>query len=187
VDQLAPVSQRFRVADLQVVRLPPAFRSSTMNRRHALLGLGIALLTSCNRKADESDPDATAALPPISVYKNTGCGCCDLWVDHIRKAGYAVTVQEMDNMTPLKERVGIPAAMGSCHTAMVAGYFVEGHVPLGDVQRLLRERPSAKGLVVPGMPIGSPGMEVAGESEPYEVFLVALDGSTTTYARHGVA
>jgi hypothetical protein len=156
-----------------------------MNRRKALLGFGVVMLASCSRKPAESQPDATAALPPIAVYKNVGCSCCDLWVEHIRKAGYVVTVQEMDNMALIKERVGIPAAMGSCHTAVVEGYFVEGHVPVEDVQRLLHERPGAKGLVVPGMPLGSPGMEVAGESEPYEVFLVAQDGSTTTYARHG--
>src|SRR5262249_4165622 len=106
------------------------------------------------------------------------------WVGHVRMAGFVVQVQEVGNMAPIKERVGIPPAMGSCHTGEVGGDFIEGHVPVADVLRLLRERPEARGLTVPGMPLGSPGMEAEGEHPPYEVLLVARDGSTTVFARH---
>jgi len=92
----------------------------------------------------------------------------------------------MSNVGPVKERVGVPAAMSSCHTAEVSGYFVEGHVPAEDVIRLLKERPQARGLTVPGMPMGSPGMEVPGQNQPFDVFLVALDGATVLFAHHGV-
>jgi hypothetical protein len=129
---------------------------------------------------------AEPGLPKVVVYKSATCGCCKLWVEHLRKAGFAVEANDVDNMQPIKERVGVPYGMGSCHTAEVGGYFVEGHVPAEDVKRLLRQHPEAKGLTVPGMPAGSPGMEVpSGEVQPYEVLLVAKDGSTSVFARHG--
>lgn len=158
-----------------------------MDRRSALLGLGVAMLAACTRDARDARPAATAAkkLPAMTVYKNEGCTCCDLWAKHLRNAGFTVEVHALDNMAPTKERVGVPAAMGSCHTGEVEGYFVEGHVPVEDVLRLLELRPDAKGLTVPGMPLGSPGMEVPGRNQPYEVLLVARDGTTSVFARHG--
>jgi hypothetical protein len=104
----------------------------------------------------------------------------------LQKAGFSVLARDVDNLGPTKERVGVPVALGACHTAEVGGYFVEGHVPAEDIRRLLRERPDAKGLTVPGMPTGSPGMEVpSGKVQPYDVLLVREDGSTSVYARHG--
>jgi hypothetical protein len=95
-------------------------------------------------------------------------------------------VKDVDNVHPVKMRVGVPAGKGSCHTAEVAGYFLEGHVPASDVKRLLAERPTAKGLAVPGMPLGSPGMEAPdGSTKPFDVELVANDGSTSQFSRHG--
>ena len=133
-----------------------------------------------------SPTTAEPLLPGVTVHKSATCGCCQLWVDRLRGAGFTVEVRNEDNLNDVKQRVGIPYGKGSCHTAEVAGYFVEGHVPIEDVQRLLRERPDAKGLTVPGMPAGSPGMEVpSGQVEPYEVLLVGRDGSTTVFARHG--
>jgi hypothetical protein len=126
-----------------------------------------------------------AALPLVVVSKSPSCGCCGQWVEHMRAAGFTLEVHNMANMNPVKERVGVPPGKGSCHTAEVAGYFIEGHVPAEDVQRLLAERPAARGLAVPGMPMGSPGMPVApGHEQPYDVLLVAEDGSTSVYARH---
>ncbi|PKM09401.1 MAG: copper amine oxidase [Gammaproteobacteria bacterium HGW-Gammaproteobacteria-4] len=120
------------------------------------------------------------------VSKSPSCGCCGRWVEHMRAAGFELEVHNMDNMSPVKERVGVPPGKGSCHTAEVAGYFIEGHVPAEDVKRLLAERPDARGLVVAGMVMGSPGMEMpGGRVQPYRVELVAKDGSTTVYARHG--
>ncbi len=98
-------------------------------------------------------------LPPITVYKTATCSCCKAWVNHLREAGFPVEARDVANLGPIKERVGVPHGMGSCHTAEVGGYFVEGHVPAEDIKRLLAQHQSAKGLVVPAMPVGSPGME----------------------------
>jgi hypothetical protein len=103
----------------------------------------------------------------------------------MRQAGFQVEVRDEDNVNPVKERVGVPYGKGSCHTAQVAGYFIEGHVPATDVKRLLVEKPDAKGLVLPGMPMGSPGMEMPdGHAEPYTVELVRRDGTTAAFAAH---
>lgn len=108
------------------------------------------------------------------------------WVEHMQRAGFVVEVRDTDDLDPVKARVGLPFGIGSCHTAVVGGYFIEGHVPAGDVKRLLAEKPAARGLTVPGMPIGSPGMEdPSGRSEAYSVFLVTPDGGTLEFARHG--
>jgi len=104
----------------------------------------------------------------------------------MKHTGFDVQVREVDNLGPIKEALGVPVGMGSCHTAEIGGYFIEGHVPPEDVQRLLAEKPAARGLSVPGMPMGSPGMETPdGRVQPYEVLLIAEDGSATVYARHG--
>lgn len=128
---------------------------------------------------------AAADLPVVVVHKSPSCGCCGLWVDHLRQAGFQVEVRNEDDLNPIKERVGVPFGKGSCHTAEVAGYFVEGHVPAEDIKRLLSEKPSAKGLVLPGMPLGSPGMEVPdGTVQRYTVELVDQDGTTAAFAQH---
>ena len=104
----------------------------------------------------------------------------------MEKAGFKVEINDTEDMNPIKERVGVPYGKGSCHTAEVGGYFIEGHVPAEDIKRLLAERPVAKGLTVPGMPAGSPGMELPdGRTQPYTVELVANDGTTSAYAKHG--
>lgn len=130
--------------------------------------------------------DQGTALPLLTVHKSPTCGCCVKWIGHMRQAGLQVEVNDTDNMLPIKERAGVPYGKGSCHTAEIGGYFIEGHVPADDVKRLLAEKPVARGLTVPGMPLGSPGMEVPdGRVQPYQVELVADDGTTSVYARHG--
>ncbi|KGM57624.1 copper amine oxidase [Lysobacter arseniciresistens ZS79] len=120
------------------------------------------------------------------VHKSPSCGCCVHWVEHMREAGFTVEVRDVDNVQAVKDRVGVPTGKASCHTAEVGGYFIEGHVPAADVKRLLAEAPEARGLTVPGMPAGSPGMELPdGRVQPYAVELVANDGSTTEFSRHG--
>lgn len=147
---------------------------------------GDAVATQVTADAEATAPVAAGALPLVVVHKSASCGCCGLWVDHMREAGFQVEVRDVDNVNPVKERVGVPLGKGSCHTAEVGGYFVEGHVPAADVKRLLAEKPDAKGLVVPGMPAGSPGMEVPdGTIQPYTVELVGQDGGTTAFAQHG--
>lgn len=130
-------------------------------------------------------PDSSSALPLVVVHKTPTCGCCGLWVDHVREAGFPVEVHDMDDLGPVKQRLGIPYGKGSCHTAEVDGYAIEGHVPAEDIKRLLAERPDARGLVLPGMPMGSPGMEMPdGRTQPYTVELVRPDGSTEAFASH---
>ena len=118
----------------------------------------------------------------ILVYKSPTCGCCKLWVDHVAAAGFRPTVREQMNLAPLKAELGIPAPLQSCHTALVDGYLVEGHVPADVVLDLLERRPDALGLAVPGMPMGSPGME-GPRKDPYDVLLLHRDGSTSIFAR----
>ena len=130
-------------------------------------------------------PLSATAMPVMVVTKNAMCGCCNAWVERMRKAGFRVEVHDVDNLDPVKTRVGVPVGKGSCHTAEVGGYFIEGHVPAADIKRLLAEKPKAKGLVLPGMPMGSPGMELPdGSTQPYTVELVDEDGSTQAFARH---
>jgi hypothetical protein len=126
---------------------------------------------------------AHAASETLEVYKTPWCGCCTAWVDHMQGAGFAVRVTEMEDLEPFKARHGVTADLASCHTALIGGYVIEGHVPAADVARLLKERPEATGLAVPGMPVGSPGMEINGEADPYEVVLF---GPVTreTFARY---
>ena len=122
---------------------------------------------------------ATAALPGILVHRDPSCGCCGGWIDHLRQAGFPVEVVETADLQPVRIRLGVPDALAACHTGEVAGYVIEGHVPAAAIKRLLAELPSAKGLAVPGMPIGSPGMEVAGfEPATFDVILFGPSGQT---------
>lgn len=133
----------------------------------------------------KADMMREAALPPMTVYKSPTCGCCKLWVDHMQKSGFKVSVIETEDLNPIKLKLGVPAGLGSCHTAKVGDYFVEGHVPASDVKRLLKEKPDVLGISVPGMPMGSPGMEVpSGETQAYTVAQVNKDGSLSIFSSH---
>ena len=124
---------------------------------------------------------ATAESPQVTVFKLRTCSCCAKWIEHLRANGFEVTVQEVDSTADYEAKYGVPASLRSCHTAIVDGYTIEGHVPAQDIQRLLKERPAAKGLAVPGMPIGSPGMEVGTRVQAYSVMLFDAEGNTSTY------
>jgi hypothetical protein len=126
---------------------------------------------------------AAAPLPVVEVYKSPTCGCCGKWVDHLKANGFRVVTHDTDDVMMHKYRLGVPPGLGSCHTAEVGGYVVEGHVPAVEIKRLLKEHPSAKGLVVPAMPMGSPGME-GDHKDSYDVLLINRDGSTHTYAHY---
>lgn len=129
-------------------------------------------------------PAYADALPLVTVHKDPNCGCCAAWADHLRAAGFPVKTIETGVVRAVKHRLGVPAELSSCHTAEVEGYAIEGHVPAAEIVRLLREKPSAKGLAVPEMPVGSPGMEVEGsEPETYDVVLFG-DGATRVFARY---
>lgn len=128
---------------------------------------------------------AAAALPVMTVYKSPTCGCCKNWVDHVEAEGFQVEVHDLDDMSEIKAEAGVPERARSCHTAIVGGYAIEGHVPAATIKRLLREKPGVAGLAVPGMPTGSPGMEVPGQpADKYDVVAFDRDGALTVYESH---
>lgn len=144
-----------------------------------LLGLGLALLWA-------TPAAAASSTPPIEVWKSATCQCCGNWVKHLEANGFEVKVNGTDSgaLAALKRQAGIGDKLASCHTAKIDGYVIEGHVPGSDIKRLVAERPEAIGLAVPGMPIGSPGMEQGAVTEPYDVLLVKKDGTTEVFAKH---
>lgn len=128
---------------------------------------------------------ATAAnAATMTVLKSPSCGCCAKWVEHVRKAGFEVKVVNVDDMMAVKAKAGVPMKLASCHTTMVGGYIIEGHVPAADVRKLLAMKPRARGISVPGMPMGAPGMEHGDHREHYQVLLIKADGTTSVFARH---
>lgn len=143
--------------------------------RRGFLSLSAAAVVACA---------APAPAKVIKVYRSPSCGCCGGWVDHLRAAGFEVTVEMIDDLTPVVERMGVPERLRSCHTGEMAGYFVEGHVPAADVERLLRDRPDARGIAVPGMPAGSPGMEMGDRRDAYQTLLVDRTGGISVFAVH---
>jgi hypothetical protein len=122
----------------------------------------------------------TGTRPPMTVYKTPTCGCCRDWVKHVEKAGFKVTVKDMDNVDPVKRDLGLPASLAPCHTAVLGRYVIEGHVPADLIDKLLAQKSNARGLAVPGMPRSAPGMDIPGEK--YDVLLIAADGKTSVYA-----
>jgi hypothetical protein len=145
--------------------------------RRAILAGSVALVAGVATRPGAADK------PTVTVYKTPTCGCCKLWVTHLERNGYPVKAEDLENLAPIKRRHGVPEAMASCHTALVDGYVVEGHVPADVIDRLLRERPQVAGIAVPGMPIGSPGMEVAGRpAERYQILTFDRAGATTVFA-----
>jgi len=131
-----------------------------------------------------ADQRSGQSLPAVTVYKDPNCGCCSLWVQHLERNGFQVTTANTTDMPTLRAKLGVPAHVQSCHTAVVDGYVVEGHVPADDVKRLLTSRPAVKGIAVPGMPIGSPGMEQGNVKHQYSVVTFDEAGRTTVFAMH---
>jgi hypothetical protein len=168
-------------------------------RYHVLIALAATAMIACGPTPDdapaasESAADAGSrqlALASSSdadfvVYKSPTCGCCNGWIDHLREAGYTVEAVDIPGYQDLQDRKraeGVPGDLGSCHTATIEGYTIEGHVPAESIERLLRERPDIKGLAVPGMPIGSPGMP-GRNPRPYDVIAFTEDGQTSVFER----
>ncbi|MES2322297.1 MAG: DUF411 domain-containing protein [Pseudomonadota bacterium] len=144
-----------------------------MNRRHfslaALAVLGI--------------PVQAKTAPVIDVYKSATCGCCGVWVKHLQANGFTVRAHDVPDPSVYRDKAGIPASLGSCHTGLIQGYAIEGHVPAADIHRLLAKKPKARGLAVPEMPMGSPGME-GPRKDPYDVLLVLSNGTTSVFQRY---
>jgi hypothetical protein len=149
-----------------------------MKRRHFLSGAGALAAVAAL--------PALAAMPSaeVQVFKSRTCTCCAAWVEHLRSAGFAVRVAEVNSAAVERKRLGMPDRFGSCHTATVAGYVLEGHVPAAEVKRLLAAKPKAIGLAVPSMPVGAPGMEMGARKDPYQVLLVELTGQASVYASY---
>lgn len=145
----------------------------------ALLGAGIALAAMLRDQSGSGDGTAV-----VTVYKHPQCGCCNKWIKHLEENGFVVQPRLELKQAERQTALGVPTALRACHTAIVDGYVVEGHVPANDIKRLLRERPKARGLAVPGMPIGSPGMEQGVRVDPYDVLLFDESGKATTFAHH---
>ncbi len=126
-----------------------------------------------------------ATTPTVEVFKSPTCGCCANWVKHLEANGFTTKVTDVEDMTTVKAKYGVPGRLQSCHTAVVNGYVLEGHVPASEVQRLIKERPAVVGVTVPGMPIGSPGMEVGNAVQPYNVLTFDKQGQTSVFASYG--
>ena len=150
---------------------------SRVARRSLLLALAVLALGAASLTAQPQ--------PRLTVYKDAGCGCCSLWVKHMESNGFTASVSDSPDMPAVKAKHGVPASLRSCHTSIVDGYVIEGHVPAAYVRRLLKERPAIAGIGVPGMPIGSPGMEMAGvKPQSFDVFSFDRTGRTQIYASH---
>ena len=168
-------------------------------KRLALLLAPLALF-ACRPAAPEADAasadldaraqDAAVTLPAtlvgpdaptLTVYKSPTCGCCSMWIEHMEAAGFTVDARDRDDMAAVKDSLGLPSDLASCHTGVIDGYVVEGHVPADQVARLLEERPQALGLSVPGMPVGSPGMEMGDRRDPYDVLVVGTGGEAAVF------
>ena len=153
-----------------------------MNSRF-FLAVAAALLapSGVHAQAARSKPVVT---PAVTVFKDPNCGCCQEWIEHLRKHAFKVTAKDTSDVASIKRSGRVPSHLGSCHTAFIGGYVIEGHVPAEDIKRLLKEKPRIAGLAVPGMPIGSPGMEVGSRKDKYDVIAFSRDGSTQVFARH---
>ena len=143
----------------------------------AASGLALGALLPLSARAD--------GHATITVYKDPSCGCCTKWVDHLRAAGLRPTVHDRSDMDALKDSLGVPAALRSCHTAVAGKYVIEGHVPAADLRRLVSSAPrGVLGIAVPDMPAGAPGMEMAGRRDQYDVIAFSANGKTSVFARH---
>ena len=161
-----------------------------MPRLFPLAALAFALAACAAPDADAPSPDDTRSATPVqpastgpvaTVYKSPTCGCCSLWGRHLEAEGFEVVAVDRDDMTVVKDSLGVPGDLASCHTAVIDGYVVEGHVPAASIRRLLDERPDARGLAVPGMPLGSPGMEQGDRRQSYDVLLVDRNGEAVVF------
>ncbi|SOY56629.1 conserved exported protein of unknown function [Cupriavidus taiwanensis] len=157
-----------------------------MQRRRFLGTLGALALGTLAVGVLGPAADAFAQAKPlaIDVYKSPLCGCCEEWVKHLRANGFTVMVHDVEDTGAYRKRFGMPERFGSCHTGHIAGYAIEGHVPAADIRKLLAAGPKAVGLAVPGMPVGSPGMEQGSRKDPFDVLLVKADGAASVFSRH---
>ena len=185
------------------VAADPSALSASRNRRRLLTALPLLAAALAAPRLVRAAPGAAGTTPaaatattaagttatPVEVWKDPSCGCCHDWIEHMQANGFSFTIHDTGN-NAVRAQLGLPQKLGSCHTALVGGYLIEGHVPASDVRALLQQKPKALGLAVPGMPVGSPGMDGAvygNRRDPYDVLLVARDGSTRVFSSHNKA
>ena len=145
--------------------------------------LGFFLLVPLRAAIGQTNQAAAASAPAITVYKSESCGCCGAWVTYLRNHGFKVDDRNVRDVTAWREKLGVPATLGSWHTAVIGEYAVEGRVPAADIRRLLVQRPKARGIAVPAMPVGSPGMP-GPRKDPFDTLLFQADGTYVVFARH---
>jgi hypothetical protein len=156
-----------------------------MNPRHSILACTLALAVGLGYTA-AAQPKPAASGSTVTVYKSPTCGCCSAWVEHLRANGFQVEAHNVSDaqLKAVASEGGVTSELTSCHTAKVGGYTLEGHVPAEDVQRMLKEKPAIAGIAVPGMPMGSPGMEQGGRKDPFDTIAFTKDGKKTVFAKH---
>lgn len=153
--------------------------NSGLNRRGLLLGVAAVAVAATSHSA-LSGTD----LPSVVAFRNPGCGCCENWAKLMEKARFKITMSDDPDLVARHKSLGVPEALTGCHVSQIGRYIVEGHVPVEDILRLLHEQPDATGLAVPGMPLGSPGMETDAEPEKYAVLIFNRDGTSKVYSQH---
>lgn len=149
-----------------------------LNRRHLLHAILPMAAWSF------AGPSFAATAPVVIAYRNPGCGCCEKWAGLMKTAGFAIVMEDDPDLAGRKAKLGVPEQLAGCHTALIGPYVFEGHVPPDDIIRFLNEKPASLGLAVPGMPVGSPGMEMGDSKEAYEVLIFKADGTSSVYAKH---
>ena len=155
-----------------------------MQKRSLFRAGGLVIVAAITAASAPATRNSSSAAVEITVFKSPTCGCCKEWVDHLRKHAFTVVSKDTSDVSSVKRTAGVPSDLYSCHTAFVNGYVVEGHVPAGDIQRMLKDRPKIAGIAVAGMPAGSPGMEVGSRKDPYSVMAFRRDGSSSVFAKH---
>ena len=153
--------------------------NSLMTRRNAILATGAAVISLAANGAASAGP-----LPALKAYRNPGCGCCEKWAASLVAAGFQIEMFDDPELDKRRAAAGVPAEIAGCHTAYVGNFIIEGHVPAADIIRFIAEKPEARGLAVVGMPVGSPGMEMDGTKEPFDVLLFTAQGKWQVYASH---
>jgi hypothetical protein len=159
-------------------------RGASRSRRSLLIGGGTVIAVGAIASALMLKQSPAVASSEITVYKTPTCGCCGGWVEHLTDAGLNASTINQRDLTETREKLGAPADLVSCHIAVADGYVIEGHVPADAIKKLLAERPDAVGIFVPGMPLGSPGMEGPYGTQPYDVILLRRDGSREVFASY---
>lgn len=149
-----------------------------MTRRIVLGGISVLALTPLSAIAK------AASRPTINAYRNPGCGCCEKWAEMLKSAGFEVTMEDAPDLSSRRVAAGVPDELAGCHTALMGDYVIEGHVPLQEIERMLAEKPAIRGIAVPGMPMGSPGMEMGETRDAYDVVAFAADGTRSIFAHY---